>query len=1552
MVKIANAALDMGADAIQGKTISATPIINMVVDMAVAKALTAANADARQITLVKSLIAAVDSFINGKTLEGVQNIADATWAYGSPALTTAIEAKTGKPMAKEVVSSMKGLLDAVIAGNSKNTTAALWGIAVPIANHLIDKLELPKKIKTYTTPIRKLLKAGVKALATGDFKAAETALEAFITPVIKELLQVAIKGVGLKGDALTFVETMIKNDALMTAIMGGNAAKAGPLFITALMSSPLANTLFGKISPKPLQDQAKALATKALNAIVKSMFGEPKTKEEATLLQAIISSKQVSEGVNNLNTLLDIPTMTIGVAQSQVEHHALSISAALQKASGEDTGLVEEDTDKKAAAKFDQKDLVRIYADLNTKIYGNDYTILGASLGSQTMFRVTLLGVAIYPTFNKDDLIKAIGTFASELIKGQEANKGKPTQVGGSPIPKIVGICSVDTTQDQGPDFKEWTMTFFKLSMRFMAGPVPLSASIELIGQVGIAWKIVAKLDKNTVAATALPCTGGTTAVGAPFAGASIKIYGGVDALVAKAGIGAEIQLVRVSLPLTVDALVGGLSDNNCLSMNIVTQAGGGRFFIFVETILTGRSEFDMFQWSGGKWVWPKQTELPTVDGKQPKKLNFFGKCMYDQKYAEAMKQPHMDPPPNAYKTICACTLYNEPNFLSPMYKEDQAGNVTKKNTNFKDEEADGGYFEVDNIYGKTRKFREGGKEWSNTKSLKCIGNCAEVGLLSYDKSHKECSLNKGTNWKGTGVAGIGKQAEYTIFTMSDFSSKKGLQGNVCGIHIRANKNDNNPGPTLCEELLQCGQCNDKQITQYLKADSGGCVWNSVGWYDKKRDKKFKCGSTPWVKGDGSTTAGGSNKIAAATTDCTIDPDKCKTTTVSGKWTSADVKGDKLATIQYAKLDNTDCLASGSTTYNSLAAAQTACNNAQDSCGGVSQANGQFGLCKVRKTITKKMVLESSTKPEGLKATSGKGTCLRGTDQGLTTQTCESAQAVCSDDVTFYGEVGYKGWIATFGKGDYKSSDMVSAGASKGQGASIRVPAGCMVEIYPNDNMQGTPIVLSAGEYAKTPIAPEVEALLEEDIQESDDGQSAELLQTGWGRRRRAPPQYYSQYCSSYRYNGPAWVYGSGICASYRQAVANELYIKAQKRAFANTKAPLGLSSLKKIGSIRVWDDVLPHINLDSSGTIAASSKDQTRLDEYYYTSSGFLTQARTGTNVGIDNDLPSIMALKLNKPYPIPFCDRSTNTNCGGDKVPLMYLKYPSGGKYRQCATQASTTRATAFCKGCGFCCNSWNHCGNSGNWDSCPKILPGSQRVLKEKFNTVNYYYCDCPGNQCIYKNQCQYKSNVEKTLCLDSNVGGGAGLNTCNSNSANQRWKLYDYRTTWQYKPGSVVYKKGPKPVASQSLTQLDTCAVTSPSPVPFQGTIQGQLFSETKTMKTTGTVNGMQSMISWNTQPPAYWTLDGYAPRDGNDQRPLKDDEAYADVMEEEALHQGLHHPKMTPNHAKSKSFDERDAVDQFAKQGVTMEDAGDDETDFDPDEESLLEDDTEEDPESL
>jgi len=82
--------------------------------------------------------------------------------------------------------------------------------------------------------------------------------------------------------------------------------------------------------------------------------------------------------------------------------------------------------------------------------------------------------------------------------------------------------------------------------------------------------------------------------------------------------------------------------------------------------------------------------------------------------------------------------------------------------------------------------------------------------------------------------------------------------------------------------------------------------------------------------------------------------------------------------------------------------------------------------------------------------------------------------------------------------------------------------------------------------------------------------------------------------------------------------------------------------------------------------------------------------------------------------------------------------------------------------------------------------------------------------------------------------------------------------NYRTTWQPRQAYTVYKKGPKPVKHQTLQQTSQCVVYGG---PFKGSMQDRIFAEKAAYDTTGTANGLQSLISWNTEPPVYWTKDG-------------------------------------------------------------------------------------------
>jgi len=1448
---IINKAIDLGANALMGKKIDdqVGALINDVVDLAVTKILKAAKASAAQGTLVRALVASVEQFVDGKPTEGLQSIGNAVWAFASPHIKI-----PGIPAAVQtsVKASMKKGIDALLVGNGPAAKTALWSIALPIAHTLISKINLPKPADKYTTAVRALLDAAVDGLATGSFKKAEHALEALATPLITDLVNAGIKALKLTKDQESLVNALLSNNILMTAVLGGDIAKASPILIDTVLNSKLATAALSNIPLQGLRDQAKDFLKKVLQDVVNGIFGAPKSKEEQYLLEAVKSSKAVPAGVREVHSVLEIPSHTVGLAQGMAESHALQLLDAIRSMAGETPSAIHQSQLAQVGA--DKEDLIKLYGNLNVDISGNKYTILGATLGSSSKFKVTMLGVDIYPSFNKASLIKAIGSFAADIVNAANKNKGKPQQVGGSPIPQTVGICSTDTKAGGGPDFKEWTMTFFSLTMKFMAGPVPLSATIELMGQAGIAWKM-GTLTAAQKVPKGLTCKSGMMAVGAPYAGASLKIYGGVDALIAKAGIGALIQLIRVSLPLTVEAMIGGSQNNNCLSMNVVTQAGGGRFFVFVETLLTGKAEFDLFQWAGAKWVWPKQKELPTVDGaKQPKKLNFFGKCMYDAKYAAALKQPHMDPPPNAYKTMCVCTMFSEPGYASPLYKENQAGKVTAPDPRFRNtQQADGGYYEVDNVYGKLKKFKSDSKLWGKTKSMQCLGNCDDVRLLSYDKVHKSCGLNSNLNWKGKGVKGTGKQGGYTIFDMKDFSGKPGLEGNVCGIYIKAKKTAGNPGPTLCEELLECSQCTNSRITASLKDGKGGCLWKSNDWYDKKRDKAFKCGSANWLKGEGKSKAGGSNNIREATTDCTLNPAKCKSVTVAGKWSSSTVSGKPVTEIEYAKLSDTDCVRLSNTAQSSLKNAQKACNG-NGSCGGVVAAGGKFYLCRLEKVVTRKLVLQSSLTKEGLKKTAGKGSCLGASGKGLAFKECKAAQAACQDDVTLYGGLQFSDWVATFGKADFNSKGMTDGGAVLNKVASIRVPTGCKLVIYPQDKFKGTPITLSAGDYSRTPLAPtaEVEDLLEEDNNEA----SQDLLQSQWGpfddRRRRAPV-YRTSDCPNLRTSGPADVYAR-ICGAYQKKYVAEQHQKAQQKAFAHVKVDKGLASMKSFASMRVVDDKVSYVPLSSSGT--PTKRGALEPDEWGYDGSGFLVQAQTNQKLSINKNLPnSGQQVGFSYRYNLPFCDGASDpAQCAaGNKQPLLYLKYRNGKKYRTCGG----TTASSICKGCGAFCNSHDLCKGGGS-GSCNRILSGSSPVFKQSFTFSNSYWCKCNSHSCIYKGQCRNKWEIEKHLCLSSNVGGAPGIVNCNSNADDQRWSMMNYRTTWQPRQAYTVYKKGPKPVKHQTLQQTSQCVVYGG---PFKGSMQDRIFAEKAAYDTTGTANGLQSLISWNTEPPVYWTKDG-------------------------------------------------------------------------------------------
>jgi len=315
---------------------------------------------------------------------------------------------------------------------------------------------------------------------------------------------------------------------------------------------------------------------------------------------------------------------------------------------------------------------------------------------------------------------------------------------------------------------------------------------------------------------------------------------------------------------------------------------------------------------------------------------------------------------------------------------------------------------------------------------------------------------------------------------------------------------------------------------------------------------------------------------------------------------------------------------------------------------------------------------------------------------------------------------------------------------------------------------------------------------------------------------------------------------------------AVEQHTKAQQKAFAHVKEDKSLSSMKTFASMRVVDDKVKYVPLSASGT--PTKRGDLEPDEWEHDGSGHLVQAQTSQKLSINNDLPeSGQRVGFSYKYSLPFCDGAINKRCArADHAPLLYLKYSDGKKYRSCGPRT----ASKTCKGCGAFCNSHDLCKGDKK-GSCNKILSGSHPEEKKSHTFSTAYYCRCKDNSCEYKRKCRKESEVEKKLCLDSDVAGAPGIVTCDTNSNNQRWSVMDYRTTWQPREGHIVYKKGPTPVKHKSLNQFPTCSIDGGS---FSGHIQDRIFTEKGVYDTTGTVNGLQSLISWNTKPPAYWTKD--------------------------------------------------------------------------------------------
>jgi len=1459
----------LGIDALQGKKINPMPLLATVIDMAIKAILVKSGASSEEKTFVQSIVAGIlGCFSKGKTSGGgitktIKLIGNAIWTFASPHIK--VPGVTGTDLTA-LKKAMKILLDAILDGNSSKMFSGLWGIAQPLIDDEIQKanLHFPKKLEPYEPTVKNLLIALVSGLVSGHFAQAEKLLvKSLVLPLIQEMVTYVMKKAKLSNRAKGFIDAMWKQKALIMALLGGDFDTAATGFIDIIVKSQPMKHFVTAVVPAAYRPATERFIKKALNSAVKSILGSPASTKEALLLEAVRQSKSVPASVHKLTQFMGAPTRITSAAIQEIEQQAVHLHTALStaiKAHPAQTQLM-------AAGKKDtSKNMIKLYANIGVEVFGNKFTILGGELGDKTKFTVNLFGVSIFPHFNARKIVATLGNLLSNAIM-KDHGKAKPHMTGGSPIPRQVGICSTDTKGKT--NFKRWSVTFFKLESHFMAGPVPLSASIQLDGHLGIAWVLDPSMAKGQTAGTSdLTCGGGMMAVAAPFAGASLKVEAAVNAGFISAGIGATVDLIRISLPLTVEAIIGGTKggNNNCASMNVVTQAGGGKFFVFVH-FLGSKHHWDVFQWGGAKWVWPKPKDLHnhvTVDGQQPKKLDFFGQCRSDAKYEKALTQPHLPPPPNSYDSLCICTLYGTSEYEKPLYKEMPAAGLAHDSSAYKDGSAAGGYFEVGNINGKVKYFRPNGRLWSESRSLQCIGNCESVTVMSYDTHSANQKKNAGkplsefcsrTSNGALHVSGSKAKKNY-VFQVSDFTSKTGnahkggdsLAGNVCGVFIRARANKNNPGPTLCEEMHECKQCTNSKFTKQLV--DGGCSWQDTGWYDKKRDKMMKCASTKWIRGEGRTLAGGSNKLSDQT-PCGVSPMQCAKTTVAGEWTSATLDGEEQTAIQYSRLNDMDCVTFGKT-YVSLATAQLACNH-ESKCKGVRHKNSltdHWLMCHSETILTKKLVHTSRHK--NLLKSKGVSKCLASDGTQMTMDTCTISPALsrCRGSVVLYSQIAYRGIAAPLQVGSYNKQDLVASGASIDGAASITVPAGCKLQIFSSDNHKGHSTTLLPGDYSTTGMAPAAKV--------------------------------------------------SPLVSADETVLLDEGQLKAS-------------TEVKAMGSIRILDFLVDYVPLSSDGSIPHGNRNQLANDEWEQDDkTGHFKHSKTGkylslaggaSQIGMLRNGPQSLALEGHR---IPLC---TNDHCKVGQLEAVYVMDRSSSSARQCESVLSNGRNYGITSSPRF----WAPGGSAlaisnKHWAelNCAASFPGS--TPQDKHSHVfspDSFKCQCKATnglaQCWYWNQegnlaCETKKDVQGNVCLVApSAYGQPAIANCKSGHA-QRWTLQPYRTTWQARIGYTIYKKGPKLVKKLRVTQTIGCKVLSEHSV-LVGVMKGLRLAASSNalnmqapmgqegmLGIEGTVNSKETMLTWNTVPPTYWIKASVLENRGPFEKKVKSNAKYAEQRE--------------------------------------------------------------------
>jgi hypothetical protein len=374
------------------------------------------------------------------------------------------------------------------------------------------------------------------------------------------------------------------------------------------------------------------------------------------------------------------------------------------------------------------------------------------------------------PTVTITILKKEIFTTKKDEASNAKPAKQKEITIGSQKI----GRCQTDVSKLNGLKYeKKYEQTFFEVGkITFSAGPVPMEVQFSIKGEIGfqaasgaIGGGVSTKLCEKQFQSGHPKSCSKTTHCGAgkntatdggmiffePYAKVSADGSAGVTAVIVSAGVGLNIDIVKLKFPMSLELGPGGNKDAECSSMFLEISAASGRAYVYFEAWIIGRNEWDLFDWAGPAYNYP--------GGHDPELL--LGHC------SEGAGVPKLPPPemPKTSDRDCQVAIFPGKNFggdVNYRYYVQSSATETVKSGNI-----DSLMCVADTKTGKpTGKSKtkaackEGFKALpkdvqNNVKSVKTFGNCERVELLDDDWGAKVGDSDNGMLWDVQGYSSL-----------------------------------------------------------------------------------------------------------------------------------------------------------------------------------------------------------------------------------------------------------------------------------------------------------------------------------------------------------------------------------------------------------------------------------------------------------------------------------------------------------------------------------------------------------------------------------------------------------------------------------------------------------------------------------------------------------------------------------------------------------------------------------------------------------------------------